>query len=65
MSVRNPYSRGCKTFLVEVEVGETVEVPRRLKYTSLKSIACRLYVDYGCKYKFFHHDYKLYVTRLM
>lgn len=64
MKERGPYSRGCKPFLVSIEVGFEAEVPCFLKYYSVKSVATRIYNDFGCRYTFRKRDGKVYVKRL-
>ena len=64
MRATNPYSTGCKTFLVNIEVGVEVEVPNELKYYSMKSVATRIYNDYGCRFTFRQSGGKKYVKRL-
>ena len=61
---RQPYIRGCKDFLTEVEVGTEVEVPEGLRYTSVRSVACRLWYEYGCQFTFRTHDGKHYAKRI-
>lgn len=64
MKARNPYSTGCKPFLVNIDVGVEVEVPSKLKYYSVKSVATRIYNDYGCRFTFSQREGKKYVKRL-
>jgi hypothetical protein len=64
MKARNPYSTGCKLFLVHIDVGVEVEVPQELKYYSVKSVATRIYNDFGCRFTFRQKEGKKYVKRL-
>lgn len=64
MKARGSYSRGCKPFLVSMEVGVEAEIPSNLKCYSLKSVASRIYSDYGCRYTFSKLEGKMYVKRL-
>ena len=64
MKARGPYSRGCKPFLVSMEIGVEVQLPDSLKYCSVKSMATRLFNDYGCRFKFCKREGKVFVTRL-
>lgn len=58
------YSTGCKPFLVNMEVGVEAEVPARLKYHSMKSVATRIYRDFGCRFVFRQREGKVYVKRV-
>lgn len=64
MKPRNPYSTGCKPFLVNIEVGVEVEIPDSLKYYSVKSVATRIYNDFGCRFTFRQQGNKRFVKRL-
>ena len=65
MKARGPYSRGCKPFLVSMEIGVEVQLPDSLKYCSVKSVATRLFNDYGCRFKFCKREGNVFVTRLL
>lgn len=64
MKTRGPYSRGCKPFLVNMEVGVEAVMPADLKYYSVKSVATRIYNDFGCRFTFRQKEGKVYVKRL-
>lgn len=64
MKAKGPYSRGCKPFLVSMAIGVEVELPDSLKYCSVKSVATRIFNDFGCRYTFRRQDGKIFVTRL-
>lgn len=64
MSMKGLYSVGCKPFLVSLEVGVEVMVPVNLKYGSMRSVATRIYNDYGCRFTFKQKDGKVTVKRL-
>lgn len=64
MKTRNPYSRGCKLFLVNMKVGAEAMMPADLKYYSVKSVATRIFNDYGCRYTFRKNEGKVLVKRL-
>jgi hypothetical protein len=50
---RRPYKMGVKRFLTSINVGEQKPInEEKLRYGSLRSVASRLYVDYGCKFTF-------------
>lgn len=44
--------------------GVEVEVPHELKYYSVKSVATRIYNDFGCRFTFRQKEGKKYVKRL-
>lgn len=64
MKERGPYSRGCKPFLVSIQVGVEAEMPSDLKYYSVKSVATRIYNDFGCRFTFKQIEGKVFVKRL-
>lgn len=64
MNKRLPYELGCKPFLVNMSVGDELQMPERLKYYSMKSVATRIFRDFGCRYSFRQQDGKVYVRRL-
>lgn len=64
MKASGPYSRGCKPFLVDMSVGVEVALPDNLKYCSVRSIATRIYNDFGCRFKFKTRKGVVYVTRI-
>lgn len=62
---RRPYKMGVKRFLVSLEVGERKPLNEdELRYGSLRSVASRLYADYGCKFTFRKVDGIRMVERL-
>lgn len=61
---RLPYYVGCKPFLASMNIGEELQVPEGFKYYSMKSVASRIYKDYGCRYSFRQHGGNIYVRRL-
>ena len=62
---RRPYKLGVKRFLVSMEVGERKPLNEdELRYGSLRSVASRLYADYGCKFTFRKVDGIRMVERL-
>ena len=63
MEKRKPYKWGVKAFLANVAIGETVEVPTLFRESSVRSIACKIFADFGAKYSFRHENRRLYVTR--
>lgn len=64
MKARRTYSRGCKPFLVSMEVGVEAEMPGHLKYYSVKSVATRIYNDFGCRFTFKQKEGRILVKRL-
>lgn len=64
MKAGGSYSRGCKPFLVSMEVGVEAEMPACLKYYSVKSVATRIYNDFGCRFTFKQREGKVFVKRL-
>lgn len=64
MKTRNPYLTGCKCFLANLEIGVEVELPDRLRYYSVKSVASRIYNDFGSRFTFRQCNGKVMVKRL-
>lgn len=64
MNKRNPYKWGVKGFLASIEKEQEVEVPDSFSYASVKSVACRLNAEYGCKFLFRTEEGKHYAKRI-
>lgn len=64
MNKRNPYKWGVKDFLASIEKEQEVEVPDSLCYESVKSVACHLNAEYGCKFLFRTEKGKHYAKRV-
>ena len=64
MKEKKLYAKGCKPFLVNMAIGVEEELPSNLKYCSLKSLATRLFNDFGCRYVFRRKEGRVYVTRI-
>lgn len=58
------YRRGSKEFLANISIGDEVEIPTFFRYDSMRQIATRMALDYGCRYSFATRHGKHYVRRI-
>lgn len=58
------YRRGSKEFLANISIGDEVEIPTFFRYDSMRQIATRMALDYGCHYSFATRHGKHYVRRI-
>ena len=58
------YRRGSKEFLANISIGDEVEIPAFFRYDSMRQIATRMALDYGCRFSFATRHGKHYVRRI-